>query len=355
MSVLDYFQTLGIHPELEPLESLTGYLTRLAELNRIDSYQKFSFLSFSTKTKFLRPETYDFPLLPMKSLSHLSSRSLAELQVGTFYHLGAKFGRWPYPQGLGRFLNGSLSEHLRYCPNCLKDKPYYRLYWRFLALNACPQHRCELLNLCWNCQRPISLFKAPFRIGFCQNCNADLRYATMLPIGDDYWDAKRVVLDLIFLLTPQNWESPSVNIIKVLGKVLQFLRLRKGSSINELGNILKISESKLIGIEQATILKKRGRFSTYLAYSNFLGHSLWSLFTASLMTEKEDWDYESYIKVERQRKVKEALQDLQVEGTAISYSTITANTGIPRADLIFDKELNQLIVPFLDDLNSDSF
>jgi hypothetical protein len=265
MSVLHYFQTLGVHPELEPLESLTGYLTRLAEINRIDSYQKFSLLSFPTQTKFLRLATYDFSLVSMTSLSQITSRSEAELQAGTFYHLGAKFGRWPYPQNLGRFLNDSISDHLRYCPQCLQEKPYYRLFWRFLALDACPWHRCELANSCWGCYQAIPLFKAPFRIGVCQNCDADLRHAATLMVEDDYWNARRVLLDLTFLLKSQNSESHGVIVIRTLGQVLQFLRLRKGSSINELGNILKISESKLIGTEQATILKKRGRFSTYMA------------------------------------------------------------------------------------------
>src|SRR5262245_20423143 len=114
-----YFDTLPIHPPPERLESLTGYLTRLAEANGILSIDGLSATCFPERDRRIARSIADYPPLSFTTLAHVTACSESLLRSTTFYHLGSKFGRSTHPQALSRFLSGSVAQYLRFCPACL--------------------------------------------------------------------------------------------------------------------------------------------------------------------------------------------------------------------------------------------
>ncbi|MEI7847766.1 MAG: TniQ family protein [Chloroflexota bacterium] len=91
----DYFEVLPIHPHPQPLETLTSYLTRLAEANGIPNICRLQPIIFPNRNaddlrgmKDLSPRSFD-------SLLVAALCSEAALQMTTFYYLIQKFGPVP--------------------------------------------------------------------------------------------------------------------------------------------------------------------------------------------------------------------------------------------------------------------
>src|SRR5690606_33291900 len=133
--------------------------------------------------------------------------SETDLQATTFFHLARKFGRVPQARSLSLFMVGALSPQLRFCPRCIAEHGCYLLPWRLLALEGCPVHGCALLDHCTACGGSIRLLSAPFRMGICPHCQADLRCGSAPPLSSEaFARAQRQWRDLEFLLLPQSWE-----------------------------------------------------------------------------------------------------------------------------------------------------
>ncbi len=168
------FEVLPVHPKIYSLESLTGYLIRLAVLNKIKSVDGISFTLFPEQSKRVTREIADFVPLNIETLKAATNRTEAELLQATFHHLVVKFGRSAHPQALSRFVSSAISDHFRYCPYCLSETAYYSLLWRFKIITVCIKHLSWLRDHCPNCGKLLPLFKAPFNIGSCQNCGGSL-------------------------------------------------------------------------------------------------------------------------------------------------------------------------------------
>lgn len=65
----------------------------------------------------------------------------------------------------------------RYCPKCLKEKPYIRQLWRIMLYNICTKHNCYLLCQCPSCNEKFMYFNNGYteKLYACQNCSFDLR------------------------------------------------------------------------------------------------------------------------------------------------------------------------------------
>ena len=72
-----------------------------------------------------------------------------------------------------------------YCPKCLEEAAYHRLAWRPASMAACLQHDCLLLNICPNCQQPISI--SDIVLVRCHKCQADLRQADTVALNGNKW------------------------------------------------------------------------------------------------------------------------------------------------------------------------
>ena len=79
---------------------------------------------------------------------------------------------------------------LAFCPECLRETPWARRWWRFVLARVCLRHGCRLLDRCPRCRRSW----APQRVTrlqpltACHACGADLaRAATQGVTPDEAW------------------------------------------------------------------------------------------------------------------------------------------------------------------------
>src|SRR5271157_5317585 len=127
-----YFETLLLHPQPKRLESLTSYLTRLANCNGIRSIAALAALIFEPEPPGgIRGMRRDHPPQSLGSLQTLAVCSEAALLQTTFVHLIRKFDLSISLRQPVSFLLSSLARTLRYCPICLVDYSFYSLAWRF--------------------------------------------------------------------------------------------------------------------------------------------------------------------------------------------------------------------------------
>src|SRR5260370_29219508 len=226
-----YFETLPLHPQPHRLESLTSYLTRLAEENGFQSLPLSYFLSQTLSIS--RGAVVKDHLPPsLGILQGVTGCPEAVLRQLTFYHIGQKFGRPATPNALSK----SIVPYLRYCPMCLAEpkNAFRSLVWRFLVLAGCNLHGCQLLSACTHCNQRIPVFGTPFRISKCPNCCGDLGQCVVEPLSEhDHEKVRTVSGDLEFLLTPQPWESTVIDIGRRLCQQFTRLCLMKYLKVSE--------------------------------------------------------------------------------------------------------------------------
>jgi len=223
-----YFDALPLHPPPEPMESLTSYLMRLAELNGISSIDGISTLGFPHQDRRITREIADYPPVSFDQLTTIGACNEEALRGTTFFHLSAKFERSALPQPMSRFLSGCISMYLRYCPLCLAEQceKHYQLSWRFLAYLVCYKHKCRLLETCGHCYALIPLFTSPFKLGYCPKCQKSLELCVKTLITDqtELEVALHAYDDIVFLLTPQSWEEDGTSIIRRVGRRFIYVR-----------------------------------------------------------------------------------------------------------------------------------
>lgn len=75
---------------------------------------------------------------------------------------------------------------VRYCPACMRERPYHRLFFRLLFISTCPRHGLPLLDRCHACQSPVSTRKIyePLlkdcpsdALCYCFSCGFDYRFS----------------------------------------------------------------------------------------------------------------------------------------------------------------------------------
>jgi len=269
-----YFEVLPLHPPPEYLESLTSYLMRLAEHNGISSIDGISALCFPHQDRRITRYIADYPPISFDELTRVGTWSEEILRPTTFFHLAAKFGRSTLPQPISRFLSGCVSQYLRYCPVCFAEQRvrYYLLTWRFLIVTCCNKHKCRLLETCGHCGELIPLFISPFTVGNCPRCQHGLKLCTTVSVLDEgeLEVASHAHDDIVFLLTPQQWEADSANVIKRVGRRLSHLRQRKRLTAVEVASQIGVTLTIVEGIERGDFQGRGATLQCYFKYARYL-------------------------------------------------------------------------------------
>lgn len=73
-----------------------------------------------------------------------------------------------------RILSGSIDNSINFCPQCLIEKPYYRLIWQVKEIDTCLQHSIKLINKCPSCLSIIPRLAPNSRIAYCPLCGKPL-------------------------------------------------------------------------------------------------------------------------------------------------------------------------------------
>ena len=331
--VLDYFDVLPWHPRPQPFESLTGYLTRLAQGNGLQSIEALvatCFPSQHARDHLYIPE--DYPMVAWGALPTAAACPEATLLATTFYHLAEKFGRSTRPQSIGLFLRGNLARHFRYCPDCLAERGYHALPWRFLTLTGCVEHGCRLLDRCGHCGQPLPfLIKAPLRIGVCSHCRRDLRLCPAEPLSEaEREKAAESLLDLEFLLSPEPIPEPDA--ARRLGRRLVYWRLRRGLAIADLTHPARLPSTAIRALEYARKFNG-GSFGNYIAYAGRLGLSLRDFFSTPLPPDNEEqvryakWGTRQQREQELVEQVRAAIADLAADDEPVTQKAICRCVG----------------------------
>lgn len=139
-------------------ESFMGYITRVAEQNYYDSpVWIFQLVG-------LRPQYEprgDLPIAKPASFEALSQ--LVKVDKETLKSM--------LPFDSLHTLRPKLKDS-SICPECLREKPYYRTLWHLPILQKCSKRKCLLVSECPACGKQLSLFRRS--IVRC-NCGFDLR------------------------------------------------------------------------------------------------------------------------------------------------------------------------------------
>lgn len=201
------WKLLPLHPQPEVLESFTSYIARLAEVNGLKSIKELAALAGTNWSHVYARQ--DYPCPPYDGLARITGCSEARLERTTFHliaqHLGSPL---LHPQSLRQFLQGSLASTLRYCPRCLAEhsSPYYRLHWRFLAVQNCRRHNCVLLSQCGHCGAALPLVAQVPQLARCPSCQRDLRTCQASSLAAEAAQGMHTLTDdREVFLTPSQW------------------------------------------------------------------------------------------------------------------------------------------------------
>ncbi len=333
-----YFDALPLRPPLQPLESFTSYLTRVAEANGMRKYSQLNpfFEEYRSISSFADYPPRSFGMLPVITIC-----SESELLRTTFYHVGKKFGRVYDSPWLAGFLSGVVASSLRYCPHCLQEALYYTLAWRFLPLLGCPKHACRLLEHCGHCGCPVSIFPAPFRMGICPTCGGDLRKCISSGLDDvELLGVTLASREIEFLLCPHPWETTDSAFLEKLGQEFMLLRYNKRLKRMDVSAEAALSVRTLETIELGHSGSKGATLRWYFKYASYLGVPLSHIFINTLERKEEDLR----IKTRRGKyflpsedwvmeRVQEAARQLEMSGQRLTIKAICAATGISKDGL----------------------
>lgn len=251
-----YFDALPIRPQPEHLESLTSYALRLGQSNGIKSISALSAALLGDDQLGSKKQSLDYAPRSLATFAVVSCTSEQRLLEMTCYHLGRKFGRLMKPQPMSRFLGQSVSNSLRYCPECLSEHLHYSLVWRFLSLDSCVRHSCKLLDRCHCCSKPIPLFAMPPQIGICPSCEASLSAGPSSPLTKlDLQIAQCRFLDLEFLIKPNVIEAQT-DIVKLIGREFATRRRRRRLTAQFVANQIGLPINGIQGVETGNIAEK---------------------------------------------------------------------------------------------------
>lgn len=227
------WRMLPLHPQPKPLESLNGYILRLAEANGLKSVHELARLSGLRKGW----KDQDYSSILTGRLAGIARCDPNHLQDMTCYHLARHFACAGFSvESTSPFFRGSLAPSLRYCPVCLDEQPYYHLTWRFLALSGCVLHGCSLLNTCGHCFAPIPLLPRRPRIACCPTCQGNLRTCPAFPLPQRE-TLERRARDLWWLLMPAEL-APEITSALLQGSGFFLLRVRRHMGFAEAARLM---------------------------------------------------------------------------------------------------------------------
>ncbi len=159
-------------------ESLISFLIRLAQSNfcpapwliyRLKSYStaKISFIPYSIN--YIIDKNIITPLVQMTGFTE---DRIIDLTLN-------KYAKDPWALDIGDIVkfpsgknNGFMNKgRSKYCPQCLKELQYHRLYWQLEQIIICHKHEVILLQKCFNCGKVLT--PVQIALGIC-NCGQSL-------------------------------------------------------------------------------------------------------------------------------------------------------------------------------------
>lgn len=337
MTMIYPFDCLPIHPPPQALETFTSYLIRLAEVNGIQSIHTLRHLLFPNMS--FRPHlnlyNTDTLMRSFPSLAQAAHCTLEQLRQTTVFHLVNKFGcivALP-------FLQDSLAPTVRFCPDCLRESAYYRLPWRFLAIPGCMKHECLLQDQCPACYQPIPHLSHCLQMARCPHCAMDLRQSPSIAMTKAQHDLTvRRTPDIVYLLTPQDWEADTFSMREGAGAWLRAIRREQHLSSPKVAAALGVSQPTIRHIELPRARREGIRFYTYLAYTDRLD-TTWSQVFETIHQQPQLPRDALGMREERLRQqVEAAIHKIEAAGDRLSIMAVSHKVGLsPECFVLYPK------------------
>ncbi len=289
------WNVLPLHPRPEVLESITGYITRLAEANGLQSINELGALVGGMTFSSLKRNP-DYPTVVYPGLAHRTGHSEDGWLDMTFFHLIHYFGASMNSYALHRFLAGSIATHLRYCPVCLAERTpaYYSLLWRFLLLPGCSEHGVRFLGKSGHCGSPMPIFRPIPHLTRCPLCRGDLRTCKPSRLGSDEGEpTEQRTHDLSMLLTPGHWPLWEEQ-AKLIGRRFQVLRKLRDLWIPEVAQRLGRETSIIRDIDYVNRFRQAS-LKDYMQYAALLGYSFYEIFDEQSLQDLAEPVGEEYV------------------------------------------------------------
>jgi len=124
-----------IHPPCFPDEFPTGYLVRLAELNKYSS--AIWLVHDDHRQRNIRTAHYFYRLLEQLDWTGYKKNNYKNLIKVKSQYFDMK--------------------RIKFCPLCLKENPYIRTIWQLRPTQVCRQHKIWLRDSCIACQKPTTV------------------------------------------------------------------------------------------------------------------------------------------------------------------------------------------------------
>lgn len=138
-------------PSLYPYESLGSFYFRLANKNYTDVKTLNKRINcFNSKYLSYYNQIKDERILSNIGIaSNLDINKIKEMTIHSF-----NFWDKDYKTFFERITYNNES---RYCPQCLKEHTYHRIYWQLMPIEICLKHEIFLLDKCKKCDREITI------------------------------------------------------------------------------------------------------------------------------------------------------------------------------------------------------
>ncbi|MGB5049825.1 MAG: TniQ family protein [Caldilineaceae bacterium] len=182
---------------LQPDESLSSLLARLAELNHYTATGIMKRLCLNGMPDNLHQPTIAQTFKQIAALTELPIHDLYAATPHRFADTLTPPGyksptlELPSEEVVPILPRGVAYDHLRaasaaqFCPHCLDISTYHRVGWLPIAVSACLQHECLLLDHCPDCWSPVTI--DDIAVAYCGRCGCDLALSKTISIAEDPW------------------------------------------------------------------------------------------------------------------------------------------------------------------------
>lgn len=208
-------------------ESMWSFIFRLLRLNGIPLLAFLNTIK-TTGTHYVQRDDLGLleyiptNLIDIVRISEMTGCSVNELLGTTVNNVLKTFGVNDNVEH-ARLMSGVIQSNYRFCPKCLHDSSYHRLFWKIGHITVCPKHGISLLDRCHDCKKTIK-FREIVDLDGCPHCghrlsntptqivNTDLlqqkwmhsAWETLIKTTDLHFDPSEVAMRLLYLVGNRN-------------------------------------------------------------------------------------------------------------------------------------------------------
>ena len=190
----------------------------------------FSWAAFQCQAVGITPGKF-FKMLEPNRTSSAYSPSLLTGPGSTFKDYSLALGRFCNATDLrcgtfyvasnitGKNFNGRRAQMAKWCPICIAKPPrelYLPLLFSLSTAICCPEHGCDLVENCPNCNAPQRQSWDPRKWTRCQKCQANLAHSpSYTPRGNDYDWMNQQSMELIDLCADPLGRAVSSDVLRI--------------------------------------------------------------------------------------------------------------------------------------------